>query len=154
MRLKGIILEDIDVAVLEEKLLSTVKQYVVKGWPNKSKITPDILPYFQVHEELELVNDHLFRNNCLVVLRVLHKQVLMLAHTGHPGIVRMKQGLRQSTGGQIRISKWSRRFDSVKVAICLQNLLHHLGFLNAHFQSHQSIGGSSIYKSRSHYRKT
>ncbi len=74
-------------AILEDQLLATVKQYVSKGWPHKSKIQPEVQPYYQVHEELELVDDRLYRSVRLVVPKVLHVRVLTLAHTGHPGIV-------------------------------------------------------------------
>ncbi len=47
-RPKGISLEEIDVATLEDELLALVKQFVLKGWPHKSKIKPDVLPYYQV----------------------------------------------------------------------------------------------------------
>ncbi len=45
-RPKGISLEEIDVATLEDELLATVKQFMLKGCLHKSKIKPDVLPYY------------------------------------------------------------------------------------------------------------
>lgn len=76
--------------------MSKVHQLIVSGWPSSKHVSDDIKPYFVVRNELSVLSDGtVVRGERVIVPSVLRQHVLLLAHEGHPGIVRMKQKCRE-----------------------------------------------------------
>ncbi len=63
---------------------------------SKSTILAKLRPYFHVCGELEHSNGVILCDGRIVLPATLQQKVLMMAHAGHPGMVRMKQKLRDS----------------------------------------------------------
>ncbi len=92
---QGISLAGVTSTVSTDDTLQQVIRFVEHGWPKKSKITDAIHTYYYMHSELKFLDGQLVRGGRLVIPSKLQQRILQLAHTGHPGMVRMKCGLRQ-----------------------------------------------------------
>ncbi len=79
----------------EDPLLQQVRRYVDTTWPAKKTVLSTLLPFYQVKEELSVVDGLLMRRDRTVVPLDQQKSLLAEAHVGHPGIVRMKRKLRE-----------------------------------------------------------
>lgn len=76
--------------------LSKLRTYMTKGWPASSKTLPaDMIPYYQVRNELSVYNSLILRGTHRIVVPVkLRSHMIHLAHESHQGIIRTKQRLR------------------------------------------------------------
>ena len=75
--------------------MKILRQYIVDGWPRQ--FDQQLQPYYAVRDELSVLPDGcIVRGNRAVIPSNLRRQVLSLAHEGHPGIVRMKSKCRES----------------------------------------------------------
>jgi len=80
-----------------DPILQRVIGCVLNSWPAKrNAVAEDLRSYFDVRNELFLADSILFREDRLIVPSTLRSRILQLAHSGHPGIVRMKQKLREA----------------------------------------------------------
>ncbi len=96
VRSQGITAEEIRSCMEADPLLPIACRYVEQGWPHKAKIPEKLRPFFHVRQELEISDGLLLRGGRLVLPAALTYRVLRMAHTGHPGMVRMKRCLRQT----------------------------------------------------------
>nr|XP_039268356.1 uncharacterized protein K02A2.6-like [Styela clava] len=83
----------------EESKIDPVFQEVVKclqnGWT--FPISPDVAVFYKLRHELSVWNDVcLARGSRAIIPSQLRKRVLEMAHSGHPGMVRMKQRCREN----------------------------------------------------------
>ena len=92
----GLTLEAIQKATTKDYTLTKVISYVVDRWPAKKKLSPGFTPYFNIKDELSVEDGYILRSERIVLPATMKKQVLVKAHEGHPGIVRMKRQLRKS----------------------------------------------------------
>ncbi len=80
-----------------DEMLKKVRQYTRTKWPSKKQLPADLLPYYNVRDELDFDGVCITRQEERVVVPgKLRSRLLKIAHDGHPGIVRMKQKLRSS----------------------------------------------------------
>ncbi|MCP3662571.1 MAG: DDE-type integrase/transposase/recombinase, partial [Gammaproteobacteria bacterium] len=80
-----------------DKLLARVCQYIKTGWPKRQTISnPSLRRFIAIRNELLEWNGIIFRGNRLIIPEILQPQILERLHSGHPGIVRMKQLYRES----------------------------------------------------------
>ncbi len=94
---EGLPLSEFISATAADPLFQQIINFVQSDWPNKNKISPELRPYFSIRGELSVESACLIReNDRLAVPASLRKQLLQLAHSGHPRIVRMKRQLRTS----------------------------------------------------------
>ncbi len=97
LSIDGITLEAFQKATLADDNLTKVAEHVATGWPVKKLVPENLRPYYQIKDELSRERNCLFRNESrFVVPDELQRRLLQLAHEGHPGIVRMKQKLRET----------------------------------------------------------
>ena len=81
----------------DDPVLKQVYCAVSSHWPHKNKISPELVPYYQVRNELSLEGLCIVRDSSRIVVPAsLQARLLQMAHVGHPGIVRMKRKLRES----------------------------------------------------------
>ena len=79
-----------------DPICSSVIKFCRHGWPEKSRIEPDIRPYWLVHGELTFDNNNLLLyGKRIVVPKALQRQTLLKIHQGHQGIQRCR--LRANT---------------------------------------------------------
>jgi len=76
-------------ATVKDKQLSTIVQYLQKGWPT---VRPDdeLRPYFSRRFELSLYDGCVLWGSRVVVPPPYRQAVLTELHDGHPGMARMK----------------------------------------------------------------
>ena len=92
---KLVTLADLEKASKDDAELQTVANCIRNGW-NDVRKKPDFASFYKVRHELNVWNEHcITRNDRAVIPHELRKQVLEMAHSGHPGIVRMKQRCRE-----------------------------------------------------------
>ncbi|KAG0442854.1 hypothetical protein HPB47_015549 [Ixodes persulcatus] len=82
------------VATAKDPTLQLVAKYLEKGWPAKRMPTQEIMRFFQLREELSIVDSIAFREDKVVVPDSLTSDLVSFAHEAHPGIVKTKQRLR------------------------------------------------------------
>ena len=83
-----------------DEVLTTVKQYVEKGWPSKlssmnQKEAEMLKPFHSVKDELTVCNGIVMRIDRVIIPRELTGVIVNLAHESHQGITRTKQRLRE-----------------------------------------------------------
>ena len=91
----------IDAASIAQKTakdneLEKVQQYLHHRWPQRAQVPKQLLPYFEVRGELSSSNGIIFRGERVIVPTEQRKQVLAIAHEGHPGVIRLQQRLRDA----------------------------------------------------------
>jgi hypothetical protein len=70
---------------------------MTNGWPNRNQVPHSLIPYYAIKDEIAIDDGFLTRSHERIILpNALVSTVLAKAHTGHPGIVRMKQKLRET----------------------------------------------------------
>lgn len=86
-------LDELRTATAADDALSSVLQYMVKGWPKKMRT--ELLPYSRCRHELHIDNGCLMRGHRVVVPTVFRAAVLQELHAAHLGIVKMKMTARE-----------------------------------------------------------
>lgn len=87
--------EKLSTETQNDNTLKVVLDYLRNGWPKKSTIAADVLPYFHLRTELFIFGENCIgRGNQAVIPLSLRKDILTLSHDGHMGIVKTKQRLR------------------------------------------------------------
>lgn len=81
---------DIKREVTKDSLLNKIYGYVMFGWPTKTN-SDEEKPYFSRKEGLHIEHGCLIWGYRIVVPKSLRSLVLKEIHSGHPGIVKMKQ---------------------------------------------------------------
>ena len=74
---------------------STLRNYIEKGWPHRSKVLENLIPFYSLRDELSVINGFVLRGECFVIPHDLISSVINCAPAGHPGIVRTKARLRE-----------------------------------------------------------
>lgn len=90
----GHYLEEVRIAQSQDTVFCKLREYYVKGWPNKKCILPEITPYFRKRDSLMVQSDHLVKDNRLVILKSLMKKVLCPLHAGHQGVSKYRERAR------------------------------------------------------------
>ena len=87
-------LSEVAESTAEDKVLSQVMKRCNTGWLKADTIDPVLSSFYKLAEEFSVEEGVLFRGERAVIPTSLRSQVLQLAHEGHPGIVKMRQRLR------------------------------------------------------------
>ncbi|XP_037965358.2 uncharacterized protein K02A2.6 isoform X1 [Plutella xylostella] len=72
-------------------LLSTIMRYCIDGWPDKSKLSKDLKPFFDRKNELTIDQGCLLWGFRVVIPEALQNLIMNELHSSHFGINRMKQ---------------------------------------------------------------
>lgn len=68
-----------------------LKVYYKNGWPKcKQHCDTLTLPYWNIKEEIHIVNDIVFKNNSVIIPKSLREEILNILHEGHQGIEKTK----------------------------------------------------------------
>lgn len=79
-------LEKIKDATEKDFLLSKLKNIVLAGWPNdKSKVDKELLPFWNFRDEINLIDNVLFKINAVIIPKSMQKEILQKVHEGHLG---------------------------------------------------------------------
>ena len=69
-----------------------MRQHLLHGWPDKSKVDPDLQSYYSRKDELSKEDDIILWGSQVVIPQAsdIRAQLLSELHSTHPGIVKMK----------------------------------------------------------------
>ncbi|KAI5744016.1 hypothetical protein M8J77_024803 [Diaphorina citri] len=66
--------------------LSKLKVVVKEGWPQDKKLVdPELVPFWNFRDEINIIDDILFKVNAVIVPKSMQKEALQKAHEGHLG---------------------------------------------------------------------
>ncbi|XP_028412533.1 uncharacterized protein K02A2.6-like [Dendronephthya gigantea] len=89
-------LKEFQDATDQDTALQNLKTVILSGWPNtRSQVHPDIREFWSYQNELTYMHQLLFRNQKLIVPKVLRGEMLKRIHQAHLGIVKCKQRARE-----------------------------------------------------------
>ncbi|UYV77253.1 K02A2.6-like [Cordylochernes scorpioides] len=80
----------------EDTTLKAVVNYLEQGWPDKKKMSPALLSYWHVKDELGVQNGLLMRGCRLVIPASMKLEILDKLHAGHFGITKTRLRARET----------------------------------------------------------
>ena len=89
-------LEEIKQHQRDDDVCQQITAFCESGWPDKRSITASVYPYFPMSAEFSVVNGLLMRGNRKVIPPALRRELLSRIHTGHQGIIKCRERVRQS----------------------------------------------------------
>ncbi|KAL1446090.1 hypothetical protein WDU94_005684 [Cyamophila willieti] len=70
----------------KDTCLSKLKAVVKEGWPHdKTLIDKELLPFWNFRDEINIIDDVLFKVNAVIVPKTMQKEAIQKAHEGHLG---------------------------------------------------------------------
>ncbi|UYV69248.1 K02A2.6-like [Cordylochernes scorpioides] len=102
----------------EDTTLKAVVNYLEQGWPDKKKMSPALLSYWHVKDELGVQNGLLMRSCRLVIPASMKLEILDKLHAGHFGIIKTRLRARETVwwpGISEEIAETDR-----KCSVCIQ----------------------------------
>ncbi|UYV68869.1 K02A2.6-like, partial [Cordylochernes scorpioides] len=94
--IKDEMLTNIFEAQQEDTTLKAVVNYLEQGWPDKKKMSPALLSYWHVKDELGFQNGLLMRSCRLVIPASMKLEILDKLHAGHFGITKTRLRARET----------------------------------------------------------
>ena len=89
--------EEFKAETVKDEVLKEVLEVTSDGWPaNKEDCPPICREYWNVHDELSVVDGVLFKSDRVVVPTCLRKGLLQKLHESHFGVVRCKHRAREA----------------------------------------------------------
>ncbi|XP_063389640.1 uncharacterized protein K02A2.6-like [Cydia fagiglandana] len=75
----------------KDESLQKLKLYFKNGWPNsKKEIDPIVSPYWNIRDEIHVINNLVFKGQSVVIPMSLRSEMLSILHEGHLGIEKTK----------------------------------------------------------------
>jgi transposase InsO family protein len=88
-------LEKIRKETSNDTVLSKILDIYLVGWPtDRNKIEDCLKPYWTFRDEIHIIDDLVFKGNCLVIPQSLRSEMLNLIHEGHMGIERCRNQVK------------------------------------------------------------
>lgn len=87
--------DNLHVATTEDAILRQVMHFVQSSWPTRKRLAAELTPYYEIRDELSVVDGLVLRTERIVVPAKLRDTFIQLAHESHPGIVKTKQRIRE-----------------------------------------------------------
>lgn len=79
-----------------DSVCKKLHEFVVSGWPEKNKLTPELALYYQFRNYITFSENLLLKGNRIIIPPSLQQQVLQFIHTGHQGIVKCRERAKMS----------------------------------------------------------
>ena len=84
-------LEQISVETKKDPTLRQIVEYIQNQWPSKrSEVTNDVKPFYNIKNELTMINDLVYKSSRIVIPRSMRKEIKSKLHIGHLGIEIMR----------------------------------------------------------------
>ena len=81
----------------QDETLTTLKNMVLKGWPDKRDKCPEMLkPYWTYRDELSILDGLVLKGTRIIIPKNCREDVLQKVHEGHFGVERTKLRARDS----------------------------------------------------------
>jgi len=75
--------------------IKQVKKFHIEGWPKHDKVNTNLKYFYNIRNDLQIVDELLFYKNNLIVPETLKNNILKLLHEGHFGITKTKAMARE-----------------------------------------------------------
>lgn len=95
-QVKPYFLEEIIIEQTSDSACQTLKQYYFNGWPDKSRINNEILPYYLYLFEISFSEAYLLIGSRLIIPPSLQMKCLEFLHQGHQDIVKCRSRAKAS----------------------------------------------------------
>ncbi|XP_054267309.1 uncharacterized protein K02A2.6-like [Macrosteles quadrilineatus] len=79
-----------------DPIFRKIAVYCHTGWPEKSQLPSQLVPYFSVKDEISLMDNLLLRNSRIIVPSSLCQEMLHRIHVGHLGATKCREKARFS----------------------------------------------------------
>ena len=89
-------LQEIHQAQEEDSIFQQLMLFCREGWPHHSKLKGNFKLYKPVADELSVQSGLLLRGSRIVIPTALQKEILVKFHTGHLGITKCQERVKQS----------------------------------------------------------
>ncbi len=89
-------LEELKSSSTDDPEFKLVRDWLHTSWPPKRQLSQSSKALFEIRDQLSFQDSLLFCQDKLVIPSALQQRVLGLLHSGHPGIVRMRQKYKDS----------------------------------------------------------
>ncbi|XP_031330692.1 uncharacterized protein K02A2.6-like [Photinus pyralis] len=89
-------LQRIREAQVSDPQTKRVREYIVKGWPTKKRMTPEDRSFHQFEGQMAILNDLLMRGNRVFIPRDYRSEILDQIHVGHLGITKCKSRAKET----------------------------------------------------------
>lgn len=84
--------EKIAKATDEDDELQTVKEFILRGWPENRKLVPkNASLYYDYRDEMSTYNNIVYRGDRICIPKSIRQETLKTVHTSHMGMVKTKQ---------------------------------------------------------------
>ena len=80
----------------EDEVCRKLKEYATDGWPDKSRLSTALRPYWQYRGEITLQHNLLMKDSRVIIPSALRLDVLDKIHTGHQGIQKCRERAKQA----------------------------------------------------------
>ena len=88
-------LKQLEGETLNDRTLQRVASYITQGWPkSRNHLSPELKPYYNLRDELNVVNNLILKGNKIVILSTLIKEMKQILQTDDLGIERTKSNVR------------------------------------------------------------
>lgn len=80
----------------QDDICKKLKEYSILSWPEKSKLPPELFPYYQHRYDISFSENLLLKDTRIIIPKSLQLKVLEFIHTGHLGIVKCRERAKMS----------------------------------------------------------
>ena len=90
-------LQEIKQLTSQDPVLSEIANFVIQGWPStRQNISEQMKPYWSYKEDLSLINGILFKDQRIVIPKIMRQEILKKLHQAHMGIEKTKLRARET----------------------------------------------------------
>lgn len=79
-----------------DSVCQILKEYTLSGWPEKAKLSVELIPYYQYRDDISFVENLLLKDSRIIIPNSLQLEVLNFIHMGHLGIVKCRERAKVS----------------------------------------------------------
>ena len=88
-------LEEIRKETNDDEQVQDLKKLILSGWPeSRSRVKESVREYWNIRDELSVINDIIFKSDPIVVRTVMQREMLEKIHQGHMGMEKSKRRAR------------------------------------------------------------
>ncbi|CAH2108833.1 unnamed protein product [Euphydryas editha] len=80
-------LKELQEYTVKDQTLSQIMQYCLNGWPeHKRSVSQSVKYYFNLKDQLYVIDNIVFKSNCIIIPESMRDYILQIIHSGHQGV--------------------------------------------------------------------